>query len=281
MGIFTASEAEQKRQPWKSVWKPSKKKHPSRLWGLWRDWSQYVSTGGGAWSGSSAPPASSLAGESPLSQASKNPPSPVANGALDILAAGDRSGALGSDVFGTALGPGVSSSAPSLASDALPTAFGEAGASGVSEASKATEGRAVIGLRYEVVKLLGRGGMGEVLLALDTQKKGSRLKGLASELWRDGQGAFVQEIQNLQKLKHPGIVQFQGLEKDTQRGFFFVMEYVDGDDLSRRLGKIEERDGHRGWRSQRSLRSLGLFRKPSTLLTAKGCCTSTSSPPMS
>jgi serine/threonine-protein kinase len=84
--------------------------------------------------------------------------------------------------------------------------------------------------RWIVDKELGRGGMGEVYLAHgDGTPPRAAVKVLAPELARDVGflQRFQREIDALQQLDHPNIVQFY--EAGVQDGhYFYAMEYVEG-----------------------------------------------------
>ena len=87
---------------------------------------------------------------------------------------------------------------------------------------------------YEVVGLLGAGGMGEVYRATDTRlKREVALKVLPAHVANDRErlARFQREAEVLASLNHPHIAQVYGLEDGA-----LVMELVDGDDLSQRIG---------------------------------------------
>ncbi|MDI2130110.1 serine/threonine-protein kinase [Yinghuangia seranimata] len=93
----------------------------------------------------------------------------------------------------------------------------------------------VLADRYELVRFIGRGGMGEVWEGRD------RLIGrrVAVKLLRpDGRDAtatalFIREANTAGALHHPGVVTVFDLGEDAADGtLFLVMEYVDGRDLA-------------------------------------------------
>lgn len=93
--------------------------------------------------------------------------------------------------------------------------------------------------RYKVESSLGRGGMGEVLLALDTRlDRRVAIKRILGEAARSKTAVerFLTEAKALAKLNHPNIVQIYecGYAKD---GPFLVMEYVGGSSLLERCSK--------------------------------------------
>jgi Tol biopolymer transport system component len=92
---------------------------------------------------------------------------------------------------------------------------------------------------YEVLGLLGRGGMGEVHRARDTKLgREVALKLLPKDFARDAErlARFKREAQVLASLHHPNIASIFGLE-EADGQLFLVMELAQGEDLSRRIEK--------------------------------------------
>jgi serine/threonine protein kinase len=90
---------------------------------------------------------------------------------------------------------------------------------------------------YEILSLLGRGGMGEVYRARDTKLgRDVALKILPATFTNDPDrlARFRREAQVLASLNHPHIAQIYGLDEvnGTQ---FLVLELVDGESLDKRL----------------------------------------------
>jgi serine/threonine-protein kinase len=86
---------------------------------------------------------------------------------------------------------------------------------------------------YEVLALIGAGGMGEVYRARDTKLgRDVAIKLLPPRFARDAErlARFRREAQVLAALNHPNIAAIYGLEEsgDTQ---FLVLEYVAGETL--------------------------------------------------
>lgn len=96
-----------------------------------------------------------------------------------------------------------------------------------------SEGHVISG-RYEVVKLLGSGGMGAVYLANDKVLEGHRvaIKILHTEMAHDQEltKRFLREVQLMHQVNHPNVVRTYdvGMENDS---IYFTMEYVDGQPL--------------------------------------------------
>ena len=92
---------------------------------------------------------------------------------------------------------------------------------------------------YRIVEVIGRGGMGVVFKALDTNlEKIVALKMIDPFLARDENFVrrFKTEAKALAKLENPNIVGIYAL-RETDSGFFMVMEYVDSKPLSQCLNE--------------------------------------------
>src|SRR5687767_10351504 len=89
--------------------------------------------------------------------------------------------------------------------------------------------------RYLVVHLIGKGGMGEVYLAVD-QRLGSAVA-LKRTFFNEDEmlgSAFEREARTLARLRHPVLpkVSDHFAENENQ---YLIMEHISGDDLSKRL----------------------------------------------
>ncbi len=89
--------------------------------------------------------------------------------------------------------------------------------------------------RYLIVHMIGKGGMGEVYLAID-QRLGSAVA-LKRTLYSDDEllgNAFEREARTLARLRHPVLTKVSDhfVENETQ---FLVMEHISGEDLSKRM----------------------------------------------
>ncbi|HVE56627.1 MAG TPA: protein kinase [Pyrinomonadaceae bacterium] len=94
--------------------------------------------------------------------------------------------------------------------------------------------------RYLIVHLIGKGGMGEVYLAVD-QRLGSAIA-LKRTLHGDNAqlgDAFEREARTLARLRHPALpkVSDHFIENDNQ---YLVMDHISGDDLSKRLNTTQK-----------------------------------------
>lgn len=90
---------------------------------------------------------------------------------------------------------------------------------------------------YEVLDLIGRGGMGVVYKARQVSlDRIVAIKLLPREVIRDDldfKQRFRQEAQTMAKLSHPGIVAVHDFGETEDGQLFFVMEFIDGQDLAK------------------------------------------------
>ena len=110
--------------------------------------------------------------------------------------------------------------------------------------SCAEEGRFVpgtlLGGRYRIIALLGRGGMGEVYRATDlTLGQSVALKFLPEEAARDQRllERFHGEVRVARQVSHPNVCRVYDIG-EVEGTPFISMEYVDGEDLSSLLTRI-------------------------------------------
>ena len=98
--------------------------------------------------------------------------------------------------------------------------------------------------RYEPVKLLGAGGMGEVVLVEDQDiARRVAVKRLLPEMIRPAELArFVDEIRTVGRLEHPNIVPIHDVGVDELGRYFFVMKYVEGETLESIIDKLAAGD---------------------------------------
>jgi serine/threonine-protein kinase len=114
----------------------------------------------------------------------------------------------------------------------------------LSTAESASEGRfipgQVVGGRFRIVGLKGKGGMGEVYRADDlTLGQSVALKFLSESLSRDSKllDRLLNEVRLARQITHPNVCSVYDIgEVDGQS--FVTMEYVDGEDLSTLLKRI-------------------------------------------
>lgn len=117
----------------------------------------------------------------------------------------------------------------------------------------------LLGGRYRIVALLGKGGMGEVYRADDlTLGQSVALKFLPRHLVDDADrlARFRAEVRIARQISHPNVCRVYDIaEHDGQS--FLTMEYVDGEDLSTLLKKVGRLPEERGVEIARQL-CLGL-----------------------
>ena len=92
---------------------------------------------------------------------------------------------------------------------------------------------------YEVVALIGEGGMGEVYLARDTKlERDVAIKVLPDAFAQDEErlARFEREAKLLAKLNHKNVATLHGLDED-QGQLFLVMELVEGETLADEIAK--------------------------------------------
>ncbi len=97
------------------------------------------------------------------------------------------------------------------------------------------ESGAILNDRYEITKLLGRGGMGEVYLANDIRiSRNVALKVLHPDLVssKESLRRFALEAQAVSALNHPHIMTIYDFETTSEGTRFIVAEYVDGRTLN-------------------------------------------------
>ncbi|MFL6246675.1 MAG: protein kinase domain-containing protein [Thermoanaerobaculia bacterium] len=90
---------------------------------------------------------------------------------------------------------------------------------------------------FEIVRVLGKGGMGTVYLARD-QRLG-RLVALkvlnASELNEDRKGRFLREARSAAAVRHQNVATIYEVDETADGTPFIVMEYCEGETLSQRI----------------------------------------------
>ncbi|REJ75280.1 MAG: serine/threonine protein kinase [Acidobacteria bacterium] len=92
---------------------------------------------------------------------------------------------------------------------------------------------------FRILKLIGRGGMGEIYLAKDTKlNRKVAIKLLREDLSRDPEktNRFLQEMQAASSLNHPNILTVYESGQTGERRFI-VTEFVDGNTLRELVGK--------------------------------------------
>ena len=111
-------------------------------------------------------------------------------------------------------------------------------------------GRELVGQKvgtFEIVEIIGRGGMGVVYLALDTRLDRSvAIKSMPAELQASStaQARFQREAKLLASLNHPNIAVIHEIIEQEEGASYLVLEYVPGQTLAQRIAhkplKLEE-----------------------------------------
>ncbi len=106
-------------------------------------------------------------------------------------------------------------------------------------------GRVILGGRFKVIRSLGKGGMGEVLLAEDA-RLGRRVAvkciSAGSLNDADSKARFLREGQMASRLKHPNICDVYETAEENGRGYL-IMRFVDGVTLDQLLKMKPLSDG--------------------------------------
>ena len=95
--------------------------------------------------------------------------------------------------------------------------------------------------RFEIERVAGTGGMGTVYRALDRYSgdpvalKLLKIRSAAQSDTAAEAQRFIREAELLAELRHPGIVCYVAHGQAPDGQFFLAMEWLDGEDLARRL----------------------------------------------
>jgi serine/threonine protein kinase len=109
--------------------------------------------------------------------------------------------------------------------------------------------------RFELVRKLGEGGLGEVIGAEDNDiGRKVALKKLRTDVKSDATLArFVEEIRTVGRLEHPNIIPIHDVGVDEAGDYYFVMKYVDGETLESVIERLAagDADYHRRYSIER------------------------------
>ena len=95
--------------------------------------------------------------------------------------------------------------------------------------------------RYEAVRVLGAGSVGEVVLHRDLDiGRPVAVKRLRADEGVDAQHRFAREVRTIGQLEHPNIVPIHDVGVDADGKYFFVMKYVRGETLEDVIRKLGE-----------------------------------------
>lgn len=115
--------------------------------------------------------------------------------------------------------------------------------------------------RYEIVKELGRGGMGVVYLVIDTDNQKYRaLKTLLPKYTASRQAArrFSREVNAARQLSHPCIVKVFDAGK-AEDALYYVMEYVEGKSVRTWMRQRKRKTGKAALGIGSTVRVLGML----------------------
>jgi serine/threonine protein kinase len=97
--------------------------------------------------------------------------------------------------------------------------------------------------RFEELRPLGKGGMGEVVLLKDNDiDRTVALKRLVDGSNLDRVLRFVEEIRTVGQLDHPNIVPVHDVGVDEQGRYFFVMKHLEGETLKSIITRLKKGD---------------------------------------
>ena len=93
-----------------------------------------------------------------------------------------------------------------------------------------------VGGRYEIIRLLGRGGMGAVYLARDTLERLVAIKVILPQAFAvpGTRERFRKEMRTVARFAHPNIISIYS-SGELEELDYFVMMYVSGDTIAERL----------------------------------------------
>jgi serine/threonine-protein kinase len=91
--------------------------------------------------------------------------------------------------------------------------------------------------RFEILRLAGSGGMGRVYEARDHQAGGTVALKVLQEGFVNEKGRFLREGHVLAGISHPGVVRHVANGTTAEGDQYLVMEWLEGETLSERLGR--------------------------------------------
>jgi serine/threonine-protein kinase len=113
--------------------------------------------------------------------------------------------------------------------------------------------------RYETIRPLGSGGMGEVVLMLDRAiGRNVAVKRLLAGADDASVSRFQEEVRTLGRIEHPNVVPVYDAGVDEEGRHFFAMKYVDGESLAEIIERLRAGDQAtaREWTLERRIHAL-------------------------
>jgi serine/threonine protein kinase/tetratricopeptide (TPR) repeat protein len=95
----------------------------------------------------------------------------------------------------------------------------------------------LVGGRFAIEAMIGRGGMGRVFRAIDRASGARVAMKVLESITTEQMLRFDREIDVLSKLAHPAIVGYRGRGRTENGEMFLAMEWLEGEDLHTRLTK--------------------------------------------
>jgi len=98
--------------------------------------------------------------------------------------------------------------------------------------------------RLEVMRQIGEGGAGEVVVAMDHDiGRMVAIKKIRSEVMSEHMILrFIEEIRTVGKLEHPNIIPIHDVGVDEMGDYYFVMKYVEGETLDAIIERLKKKD---------------------------------------
>jgi serine/threonine protein kinase len=95
----------------------------------------------------------------------------------------------------------------------------------------------VIADEFELIRLAGSGGMGEVWQAHDRLRESAVALKVLRGTSESGRKRFTREALVLAELRHPGVVRYLAHGVTPGDELYLVMEWLEGEDLGKRLAR--------------------------------------------
>jgi predicted Ser/Thr protein kinase len=118
--------------------------------------------------------------------------------------------------------------------------------------------------RFHVLRLLARGGLGEVFVARDQELHREVALKLIQERHASDPGSrsrFQFEAQVTGRLEHPGVIPVYGLGVDERGRPYYAMRFVRGESLKEAIARFHQEDGLAREAGERSLAFRELLRR--------------------
>ena len=105
--------------------------------------------------------------------------------------------------------------------------------------------------RFDGFGTVGKGGIGEVLQARDVDigRRVAIKRMREDKRTQTAVARFVREVRTVGQLEHPNIVTLHDVGREDDGGYYFVMNYIDGETMEAILDRLKAGDAetHRAW----------------------------------